>query len=1443
MFDKIIAYSVRNKLVVGLFVLALIAWGIFSLRQIPIDAVPDITNNQVQIITSSPTLATQEVEQFITTPVELALQNLQDLVEIRSISRFGLSVVTVVFEESTDTYLARQLVSEHLREAEENIPPGLGSPEMAPVSTGLGEIYQYVVRTEPGYENQYPPTELRSIQDWIVSRQLSGIEGVVEVNTMGGFLKQYEVAVGPKLLKSVGITINDVFAALENSNENTGGAYIEKNPRTYYIRTNGIVTSLDDIRKIVVDVRAGRPILIEDVGTVQFGRAPRYGALVRNGEEAVGGRVMMLKGANSAAVTERVKERVIQIQKSLPEGVVIEPYLVRDKLVSTAIGTVQKNLLEGGLIVLFILILLLGNWRAGLIVASVIPLAMLFAISMMNLLGISANLMSLGAIDFGLIVDGAVIIVESIVHRLQVRFAGQKISQAQMNGEVTDSSIKIRSSAAFGEIIILMVYIPILALVGIEGKMFRPMAQTVMLAIAGALILSLTYVPAMSALFLNKKVTNKRTIADRIIGFFQQLYAPVLDAALRFKTVFVLATVALFAISIFVFSRMGGEFIPTLEEGDLAMQQILPPGTSLTQSIEMTKKVQDKLLADFPEMEEIVTNIGAAEIPTDPMPVEIGDYTIVMKPKDEWTTADNRKDMFEAIEESMEVFPGVGLEFSQPIQLRFNELMTGAKADIAIKLYGADLDIAFQKAKEAERIISDIPGAGTVTVEQTIGMPQILVDFDYPKMAQYGLQTRDVNRVIGVAFAGASAGTIYEGERRFDLTVRLREDNRAGIADVQNLFIPLENGSQVPLREVATVELVDAPMQISRENTNRRIVIGVNVGDTDVETLVGDIQSALDQNVELPPGYYFTYGGQFENLQAASARLAIAVPVSLALIFILLFFTFGSFSQAALIFVAIPLSAIGGIFALELRGMPFSISAGIGFIALFGVAVLNGIVLIGYFNELKKEGWDDVRARIIEGTKVRLRPVIMTASVASLGFLPMALSSSGGAEVQRPLATVVIGGLLTATFLTLIVLPILYSWLEGWKKRRGGVSKVAVLIPLLLCSFSARAQVQSELEQQGDLTPLTLNEAVNLAINRNPIITATKQLTEQSRSLQNLPYSPGNTDISYIGDGLFRENGQRVNQLSIVQQFANPAGFRAINAVQDAIVRSNEISGRLTEAELALEVSNRYYELQQREALLRLYERLTATYAEYYRTALIRAETGEANRLEALNLNSRLQEQELLAQRARLSVASLRQRLGVLIGADGDVTARDTLSQNALPFSIDTSINTLAVQLAEQDIAFTRANIGRTRAELKPGFRLGYSAQQYFEGGYLSGIEAGITLPLFNKSTKRRIEAQQLGVAVAESQLEVTRLHRRSEQLEASNQLREIEASLTFYREQLAVVNPEIVRISRLNYRAGEITYLELINALDMLADNNIGYLQSLLAYNQTVARIQFLNQ
>ena len=921
---------------------------------------------------------------------------------------------------------------------------------------------------------------------------------------------------------------------------------------------------------------------------------------------------------------------------------------------------------------------------------------MLFAISMMNVLGISANLMSLGAIDFGLIVDGAVIIVEAIVHRLSVGFAGRRLTQREMDTEVTAASVQIRSSAAFGEIIILMVYLPILALVGIEGKMFRPMAQTVMLAILGALILSLTYVPAMSALFLSKTVSDKRTIADRIIGAVQRVYTPVLDVALRFKVAFVLATVALFAVSLWAFTRMGGEFIPTLEEGDLAMQQILPPGTSLSQSIEISGKIQDKLMADIPEILEIVTNVGSAEIPTDPMPVEIGDATIIMKPKDEWTTATTRDGMFEAIEASASVFPGVGLELSQPIQLRFNELMTGAKADIAVKLYGEDLEVLLDRARAAEREIKGLAGVGTVNVEQTAAVPQIVIDFDYGKMAQYGLQVEDVNAVVRAGFAGATAGTIYEGDRRYDLVVRMQEGFRQNLSDVADLYVPLPGGGSVPLREVAAVEFVDAPMRISRDNTNRRIVIGVNVGDTDVETLVGNIQTALQQNVELPSGYYFTYGGQFENLQAASARLAIAVPVALALIFILLYFTFGSFMQALLIFVAIPLSAIGGVWALELRGMPFSISAGIGFIALFGVAVLNGIVLVGYLNQLKTEGWTDIRARILEGTSVRLRPVIMTASVASLGFLPMALSSSGGAEVQRPLATVVIGGLITATFLTLVVLPILYSWLEHWRQRRGyadrttgpdgpsgpdghsgpgrhsgpgghngpgspdraggagGAGSAAFAKTLAVVALLAGGQVLAQTPNTNGQTPsgsppqigaqpmsLTLDQALALALERNPDVRASGLEAAQNEFLRKLPYAPGPTDFSYNGDALYRRNEQRQNQLTVVQTFPSLASVRTANAVQDALAAGSLIDSRLTVAGLRLEVRQRYYRLQQREAALRLHETLVATYAEYYRIAVTRAEVGETNRLEALNLESQLGRQRLLAEQARLDIATL----------------------------------------------------------------------------------------------------------------------------------------------------------------------------------------------------------
>ncbi|NJB82838.1 CusA/CzcA family heavy metal efflux RND transporter [Wenyingzhuangia aestuarii] len=1431
MFDKIIAYSVKNKFIIGLFMMALTIWGVYSLRQIPIDAVPDITNNQVQIITVTPTLATQEVEQFITTPIELSLQSLQKTEEIRSISRFGLSVITVVFQEDYDIYLARQLVSERLKEAQNNIPNGLGTPEMAPISTGLGEIYQYVVRPKKGYEKQYNATQLRTIQDWIVKRQLLGIEGVAEINSMGGYLKQYEVAIDPMVLKAMSLNITDVFDALEKSNENTGGAYIEKNPNTYYIRAEGIAKSLEDIGNIVIHNQNNTPVLIKDVAKVHYGKAPRYGALVRDGEEVVGGKVMMFKGANSAQVTELVKERVLQIQKSLPEGVVVEPYLVRDKLIQTAIGTVEKNLIEGGLIVIFILVLLLGNWRAGLIVASVIPFAMLFAISMMNLLGISANLMSLGAIDFGLIVDGAVIIVEAIVHRLQLKHAGKQLTKKMMNKEVISSSQKIRSSAAFGEIIILMVYIPILALVGIEGKMFKPMAQTVMLAITGALILSLTYVPMMAALFLNKHISTKKTFADKLIEAIQKKYQPVLEKALKHQKAFIGGTVAVFLITLLAFTKMGGEFIPTLEEGDLAMQQILPPGSSLTQSIETAKRIQNKLMKEFPEIQDIVANIGSAEIPTDPMPVEVADYTLVMKPKKEWTSAENRQDLFEKIETSLHDIPGVGYEFSQPIQLRFNELMTGTKADIAIKLFGDDLDILYNKAKDAEKIIKQLAGVGTVNVEQTVGMPQIMIDYDYAKLAQYGLHVQDVNKIIRTAFAGEKAGVIYEGEKRFDLVVRLDQSHRAEIDDLQSLFISLDDGSQIPLSSVANIAFKNAPMQVSRENTNRRIVIGVNVGNTDVETLVGKIQTELDSKLNLPSGYYFTYGGQFENLKAANARLSVALPIALALIFILLYFTFGSFKQAALIFTAIPLSAIGGVWALQLRDMPFSISAGIGFIALFGVAVLNGIVLIGYLNQLKKEGMENVYDRILKGTKVRLRPVILTASVASLGFLPMAISSSGGAEVQRPLATVVIGGLISATFLTLVILPILYQWIENWQPKKIKTPTKTSLMVLLLLSLGITSQAQKK--------AITLEKAIQIALENNPKIKAASLEKEKNESLQNAIYNLGNTAIGYKGDGLFVKNNQQVNQITVSQKFNNIGISKASNRLQNEITQKSSLEQTLTINQVSYEVKQAYYKLQYHQKLKDLYEQLTQTYTDYLSIASSRLKTGTTNTIEKYTLQSKLNEYRLLSQQTDLQIQNLEQKMQSLLNSNSSFTTNSVFQKSTV--NLKDSTHNIWLANSKQNIAIAQAKMKLAKSQLNPSISLGYAAQNYVQGGWLSGVSGGISIPLFNSQAKRKVKSQKIEVEIANSKFQSDALTLKQEINKAKNQVLVYRQGVEFYEIQVNKVHPEMLRIANLNYKAGEIPYLELLNTLQMVASNQQKYWEQLLAYNNAVAYYQFI--
>ncbi len=1097
MLDSIITFSIKNKLIIGIFTLALVLWGSYSVTQLPIDAVPDITNNQVQVITSSPSLAPQEVERLITFPVEIGMANIPNLVEIRSISRFGLSVVTIVFTDETDIYWARNQVSERLLQARTLIPAGVGEPALAPITSGLGEIYQYSIQPKKSYEKKFAEkyankqglAELRSVQDWIIRRQLLGTKGVADVSSFGGYLKQYEIALNTDKIRSMGISIDEIFKALEKNNQNTGGAYIEKKPNVYFIRTEGLITSLKDIEQIVIkNTPSGIPVLISNVATVQFGNAIRYGAMTRNDVgETVGAIVLMLKGENSSAVIKNIKEKITQIQKTLPEGLEIVPFLDRTKLVDKAIGTVLTNLLEGALIVIFVLVLFLGNLRAGLVVASVIPLAMFFAISLMNFFGVSGNLMSLGAIDFGLIVDGAVIIVEATLHHILLQKYPQNLTQEDMDKEVLISAKKIRNSAAFGEIIILIVYLPLLALTGVEGKMFRPMAQTVVFAILGAFVLSLTYVPMMSALCLSKKNITpipkslspagkgtliqtdlnlpyeqhargrfrgglkrflsifKGNFSDRMMAFFERIYLPIITFSLKKTKIIVLTTFIVFLMSLGVFSLLGGEFIPALDEGDFAVETRISTGSSLSESVDNALKAAKILKTQFPEVKEVIGKIGSSEIPVDPMPIEACDLMIILKDKSEWTSATTTAELTEKMTDALSNIIGVEFGFQQPIQMRFNELMTGVRQDVAIKIFGEDLEILAQQAAKIGKLVEKTEGAKDLYIEQVGGLPQIMVTFNREKIAQLGLSIEEANRAISTAFAGASAGIVYEGEKRFDMVVRLEKDSRQDIENVRNLFLTNSKNQQIPLSQIANVDFKIGANQIQREDAKRRITIGFNVRGRDVESIVNELKTKIDAEIKMPAGYYPTFGGQFQNLQEAKSRLMIAVPVALGLIFMLLFFTFHSVKQSILIFTAIPLSAIGGILALFVRDMPFSISAGVGFIALFGVAVLNGIVLIGEFNYLKKEkenqqnqdennGLGDVDSIILEGTKTRLRPVLLTALVASLGFLPMALSSGAGAEVQKPLATVVIGGLLSATLLTLVVLPCLYKLTERKKE-------------------------------------------------------------------------------------------------------------------------------------------------------------------------------------------------------------------------------------------------------------------------------------------------------------------------------------------------------------------------------------------------------------------------
>lgn len=1058
MFQKLITYSIRHKLVIGVLSIALAIWGVWSLIHLPFDSTPDITDNQVQVITQAPSLGAQEVEQYVTTPVEMALANIPRIQERRSISRSGLSVITLVFDDAADIYWARSQVSQVVEQLEKELPKNTET-EMGPIATGLGEIYHYTIRAKEGYEHKYSLTQLRTMQDWIVRKQLSGTPGVAEVSGWGGYVKQYEVAINTDQLNASGVSVNEVFEALQRNNANTGGSYIEQNSNQYYIRGIGVVKNLEDVASITVKTVDGIPVKVGDVAKVQLGHATRFGAVTRNGEgEVVAGIAIMLKGENFQEVSKNVKERISQIQKSLPEGVVIEPFIDRTNLVDRVEGTISRNLIEGGLIVIFVLVIFLGNWRAGLVVASVIPLSMLFAFGMMKTFGIDGNLMSLGAIDFGMIVDSAVIIVEAVVTHINTGHFSQPevraaylaqcqnggaaipfaLTQKQMDEEVHFSASRIRQSAAFGEIIIMIVYIPLMTLVGIEGKMFRPMALTVFFAILGAFILSLTYVPMASSLMLSRKVHTRKTFSDRVIEKLQAWYRPVLDWVLARNKDVITGAVALFCVSVVGFKYLGGEFIPSLEEGDFAVEMSMSQGTSLSQMVESCTKAEKLLKKEYPEIKQVVSRIGSAEIPTDPMPVERADIMIALKPKAEWTSAKTTPELMEKMEETLSAIPGLEAEISQPIQMRNNELLTGIKQDVAIKIFGDDLDVLTQQAGKVKRMIEDVPGVSGIFVEEVAGLPQIQVKYNHEKMAAYGVSVDDISEILETTFAGAVAGSVYEGDKKFDIVLRMDPSQR-NVESLEQLSIPLKDGTDIPLSQVADIDYSPAPAQVSHEDGARRIYVGFNVKGRDVQSTVEDIQEILDEKLKLPDGYYYNYGGEFENLQSATNRLMVVIPIALVIILLLLYATVKNVRESLFVFSAIPLAAIGGVWALWLRGMPFSISAGVGFIALFGVAVLNGIVLIGQMNQMQREEktadklsasigvTELIHHRIIESCMVRLRPVLMTALVASMGFLPMALSQGDGAEVQRPLATVVIGGLITSTLLTLLVLPAIYK--------------------------------------------------------------------------------------------------------------------------------------------------------------------------------------------------------------------------------------------------------------------------------------------------------------------------------------------------------------------------------------------------------------------------------
>jgi cobalt-zinc-cadmium resistance protein CzcA len=1446
MLNKIIEFSIRNKLIIGLFIIGLIGYGTYELTKLPIDAVPDITNNQVQVITVAPSFGATDIERLVTFPIEQANNNISGLKEIRSFSRFGLSLVTIVFDDATDVYWARQQVAERLQKIQSLIPQGIGTPELGPVTTGLGEIYQYVIRPKEGYEKKYNETELRTIQDWIVRRQLLGVKGVAEVSSFGGKLKQFEIAVDPNKLQSHNITIDDVFSSLEKNNQNTGGAYIEKGPTALFIRSEGLVSTIDDIKNIAVKATEnGTPLFIRDVAEVKIGYSTRYGAMCYNDKGEVSGAVvMMLKGANSSDVIKKVKERVTQIQKTLPEGVVIEPFLDRTKMVNNAIGTVEKNLMEGALIVIFVLVLFLGNFRAGLLVASVIPLAMLFAIILMNTFGVSGNLMSLGALDFGLIVDGAVIIVEAVMHQLShnKNFKGlAQLNQKQMDGEVNHSASKMMNSAVFGQVIILVVYLPIFTLQGIEGKMFKPMAQTVAFALLGAFVLSLTYIPMMSALFLSKKTKHKPNISDKLMMIVESAYQKTLSKLLRHPKIILSTVIALFISAVLILSSLGGEFIPALEEGDFAVETRVLTGSNLNTTIENTQKAAHILKTQFPEVEKVVTKIGSGEVPTDPMPMEAADMMIILKDKSEWTSAKTFNELAEKMGKAVADVPGVTTSFQFPVQMRFNELMTGAKQDVVCKIFGENLDTLAAYAEKLGNLVSKVEGAKSLYIEPVTGMPEVIIDYNRNTIAQYNLNIADINKIVNTAFAGQSTGILFEGEKRFNVVVRLNPDKRKDLNDIKNLLIPTPHGTQIPLSQLAKVDIKNGPNQIQREDAKRRIIIGFNVRDRDVQSIVNELQQKVDANIKFPSGYYVTYGGAFENLNAAKQRLMIAVPVSLILIFLLLFFAFNSVRQGLLIYSAIPLSAIGGIFFLALRGMPFSISAGVGFIALFGVAVLNGIVLIAEFNRLKKEGLKNLHRIVLTGTKLRLRPVMMTAFVASLGFLPMALSNGAGAEVQRPLATVVIGGLMIATFLTLFVLPVLYIIFEKGAKVKIASGSVPVLVVVLfLITNPGKAQ-----------TPINLQASIDTALKNNLIIKNEKLRSEYQQKL--IKTSASIPQANVVGEYGQINSYYSDNRLGISQSFNFPTVYVNQKQLLNEEWKTSVLNVALKEADTKKIVRQIFYTfiyLKEKEKLLMENDSI---YAAFLEKANLRFSKGESNVLEKTTAETQRGNITIQLKQLQQDLEIILLQFQLLLNTTTRFIPSEQDPKLNLAVTMDNGMLAQhpSLKIIEQQKKMSIINQKLERSRLLPDFNVGYYNMTmkgtgsdnitYNYSTRFQSIQVGVGIPLFFGGQKAKINASKITQNISENnyirEMAVLQTHYRSLLSQYQTNL-----SAVNYFESTALKNADLILgAANKQFVNGELNYLEWVMLMNQVINIRSNYLDAIKNLNETIIQLNYL--